>query len=262
MPTIYLPNQHIKRKMGGQRTDRQMLDRLKTPLDWVQRWVALWQGLVGFGVGKLVEAILKLYTNLSPIWITPIWLLIAAAVWAALAYWSKRKESPLQPAGARTSTQIVTQAVGLEDNIKHVEEFYKNNAGRLRDEIEKHFERLLAHFVTSAERERFLFRANVSGALASFHDTTWNSIFRSQLELLQELNARALTLDQARPFYDSAALANPALYSQYSFEQWLSYMRGQSIVLQDGNVLQITVRGTDFLRYLVLNRKSAKERFN
>jgi hypothetical protein len=239
-----------------------MLEKLKTPLDWIQRWVALWQGLVGFGFGKLVEAVLSHLTSLTKEWITPIWLLVAAAIWALLAYWSKWESHPLQKAGSETGTQIVTQAVGLESNIKHVEDFYRNTAGDYQSQVERHFERLLAHFVNLEDRLRFLFRANINGVITAFHDATWNWIFRSQLELLQELNTRAMTLTEAKPFFDAAAAANPKLYKGSTFEIWLSFLKNHEVVLQDGNVLQITVKGKDFLKYLVLQGKSAKERIN
>jgi hypothetical protein len=127
------------------------------------------------------------------------------------------------------------------------------------EEVEKHFYRMAAHFTDTAEREQFLVRTLSAGALTVLHDQTWQTIFRSQCDLLQELNTKpAMNLDQVKPFYDAAVAAHPEAYKERSFELWLSYMRGQNVILQDANVIQITIRGKDFLRYIVQEGRSVK----
>jgi len=49
-----------------------------------------------------------------------------------------------------------------------------------------------------------------------------------------------------------AKSANPILYSNYTFDQWLNFMLSQLlIVFVDGNAVGITVRGREFLKYVV-----------
>jgi hypothetical protein len=238
---------------------------VKISLDWLQRWIAvwnLWQFLAGLGIGTGVRAGLKAYTSISGTWITPIWLLASAAAMAFLMYWSKRKSSRSQSLPLGSGAQIVVQGMGLEENLKHVEDYYKKHSGQYMEEIQAHFQRMAAHFVDPIERERFLIRTISNGALAVLHDDVWRYIYRSQIDLLQDLNIQAMTLEQIKPYYDAAALANPDTYKQYSFELWLAFMRGKLLIVQDGNVVQITVRGKDFLRFLVQDSLPIKLKLN
>ncbi len=69
-----------------------------------------------------------------------------------------------------------------------------------------------------------------------------------------------MIVDGLRRFYNAAAAENPDVYQAYPFESWLGYMTGWAIIRQDGNVVQLTVRGKDFLKYLVLAGRSEKQR--
>ncbi len=90
---------------------------------------------------------------------------------------------------------------------------------------------------------------------------TWLTIYRSQIEALEELNtAGATVVGSLRRFYDSAAKAAPDFYRTTSFESWVHYMNAYALIRQDGNIVQITVRGKDFLKYLVTRGRSKKQR--
>jgi hypothetical protein len=237
----------------------------KKSLDWLQRWIAvwnLWQFVASLGIGTGVGAALRVFAHLPSIWIVPIALLVTAGVMALLAYASNHRSSGSQALPLGSGAQIVVQGMGLEENLKHVEDYYKKHNGRYMEEIQAHFQRMAAHFVDPVEREKFLIRTISNGALAVLHDESWRYIYRSQIELLQDLNIQAMTLEQIKPYYDAAALANPDTYKQYSFELWLSFMRGKLLIVQDGNVVQITVRGKDFLRFLVQDSLPIKSKLN
>lgn len=71
--------------------------------------------------------------------------------------------------------------------------------------------------------------------------------------MLLDMNGKNgwIALSDAKNYYDKAAVEYPAIYSQYSFEQWTAFMKGQQLILQHpSNMLEITVRGKDFLKYL------------
>jgi hypothetical protein len=78
----------------------------------------------------------------------------------------------------------------------------------------------------------------------------WWQIFGSQLRMLQTMNAKVLTLDVARQFYEQGPLTRPDFYKTYSFEQWLAFLRAAGFILESGNNVQITIRGREFLKYL------------
>lgn len=86
----------------------------------------------------------------------------------------------------------------------------------------------------------------------SLYDNAWLTIYRSQVLMLTELNRSLLRSEQVKTYYDDAARSNPELYANYSFDQWLGYLRGQVLLLEHpGQTFEITVRGKDFLKYIV-----------
>jgi len=102
------------------------------------------------------------------------------------------------------------------------------------------------------EREPTLIKLMATGTISYMYDRTWWTIYKSQLLALQELNSKILRREQVEAYYDAAADRYPEQYAHYSFEQWLSYMKGQVLILdQPGDAIGITVRGKDFLKYMV-----------
>jgi len=53
-----------------------------------------------------------------------------------------------------------------------------------------------------------------------------------------------------RPFYTLAVTQYEDLYANYSFEQWLAFLKDSLLIREDGGRLRITVRGREFLAYL------------
>jgi hypothetical protein len=111
------------------------------------------------------------------------------------------------------------------------------------------------------DREKFLIRLFASGVLIYLFDMIWFTIFQSQIKALEELNRRALTINEIRSFYDGAAANNPSVFQTYPFESWLTYMRSWLLILQ-GDSIQITIRGKEFLKYLIQKGHAASDRRN
>jgi hypothetical protein len=101
--------------------------------------------------------------------------------------------------------------------------------------------------------EGFLVKLIGVGLVSYFHDLAWSYVYRSQILMLMELNRRGgwIPILEAKPYYDKAATDYPEVYSHYSFDLWLSFMKQQEWFVQHpSNMLEITVRGKDFLKYL------------
>ena len=99
------------------------------------------------------------------------------------------------------------------------------------------------------------------GVLGFDYELTWAYIFKSQLLMLSELNRKMLTVSEVREFYNNAATENPIPYAKISFEQWLHYLKTKTLVIHHpSEMFEITVRGRDFLKYLVHCGHSANER--
>jgi hypothetical protein len=53
-----------------------------------------------------------------------------------------------------------------------------------------------------------LVKAIAAGGVSYLHDMTYSTIFRSQIDTLEELNAHgAVTADKIKPYYDAALAA-------------------------------------------------------
>ena len=82
---------------------------------------------------------------------------------------------------------------------------------------------------------------------------TWSTIFKSQILALQESMSRSgwLPSNDAKSFYDKAVAEYRQIYRNYSFDQWLAYMQGEQLIIKHpSNMLEITHRGNDFLKYV------------
>lgn len=189
------------------------------------------------------------------------WYVAAVLVALFLAFIfvsTRQRKAATQPS---TAIQAVEGPVAV--SVKAVDEYYKVGSGPFLDELEAHFQRLAVYHKDQKERERFLIRALAAGAASYLHDVSWFTIFRSQLNALNELNSKgAMIRDELRQFYNAAALLNPHLFNDYTFDSWVEYLESQTLIRQDGNIVQITVRGKDFLKYLVLRGFSASQRIN
>ncbi len=99
------------------------------------------------------------------------------------------------------------------------------------------------------------------GLISYIYDTIWWTIFRSQILALEALNKRVLRIEEIEEFYKAAARQYPKEYANRSFDLWMKYLMEYSLILeQPANSIGITIRGKDFLKYLVHWGRSANDR--
>jgi hypothetical protein len=113
------------------------------------------------------------------------------------------------------------------------------------------------------DKEGFYTRLIAVGLIAYVYDMIWSAIYKSQLLALLELNRRSgfLPLVQFKSYYDRAAIAFPTVYAHYSFDQWLAFMKTNLLILlHPSDMVEITVRGKDFLKYLLHWGRDAEQR--
>lgn len=76
-------------------------------------------------------------------------------------------------------------------------------------------------------------------------------IWGSQINLLDHLNTQdGQSREALRIFYDLGASQYPDVYKNYSYDQWLGFLKDQVLLREDNGMLRITVRGREFLLYL------------
>jgi len=97
-----------------------------------------------------------------------------------------------------------------------------------------------------------LVRYVASLKIAFDFEIIYGLIFGSQLNLLNYLNTQSMgqPAEALRTFYTLAASQYPQIYSGYTFEQWLGFLKDQILLREDAGRLQVTIRGREFLAYL------------
>jgi hypothetical protein len=232
------------------------VERAKSALEWLQHGDLIVRILGGLGGGQLVRAALVTWTHIPHVWVTAIWLIAVALFCWLLTLLGKRKvEKRNEPA----ETQIAATAPS-PPQFKDVDEFYKTYDNALLLESEEIIRKESQQYKPGNDRERFLIRTLASGAITYAFDVVWYTIYNSQLRLLDALNSKPLPVIEAKKYYEQASQNYPIQYLTYSFDQWLSYLHSWVMVVQNGDTIVISVRGREFLKYLVHQGRSASDR--
>lgn len=225
--------------------------KLKSALDWLQHGYLIVNLLLAAGAGQLVKAGLLAWTRISPDWITPIWLLFAAAVLLILRkIWGSPQSKQAQGGGQRVTVLPAAD----------VDEFYRNYDNGLLVEFEDDVRAQSAAYAQGATRENFLIRLLAVTRIRSIFDFVWLAIYRSQIKALEALNTRPHQVDELKAFYDEAVAQNPSAYERYSFNSWLAFMRSQVLINEQGDMVRISIRGREFLKNMVHLGRSAEDR--
>jgi hypothetical protein len=84
----------------------------------------------------------------------------------------------------------------------------------------------------------------------------YNLVYGSQLQILTHLNSVPRASEaELRPFYDAAVSQYPDVFRAYPFEPYINYLVSQHLITQQGNTFTITVKGREFLTYLIRQGK-------
>ena len=115
------------------------------------------------------------------------------------------------------------------------------------------------------DREGFYLKFISVGLLVYSYDTIWDVIYRSQLEALLDINRNngILPLAQVKTHYDQAAAAHSEEYKKGNviLENWLGFLIARTLVIRHpSDMIEITVAGKDFLKYLVHWGREANQR--
>lgn len=157
--------------------------------------------------------------------------------------------------------QALVPAGEVAQDVRQIDVLYNKIDVRLTGEVETAI-RGQAAKVAAGDRENWLIHGLVIGYIYFDYERIWFSIFGSQIGALQKLNDGAMRRQDLVPLYAVAAQLSPAVYTQYSFDQWIGYMRSQTLIREDGEFVSITVKGRDFLKFLIDEGRSSNQRAN
>ena len=192
------------------------IERATGALDWFGRGQIVYQVLIGLGLGAGLRAVLKMYTHINPLWITPIWLLTAAGVVALLVAGSKRLRKHLIHQGGQNQNIIANPSAADKGGIQLqiIESFYRGQEGPLLQEVQDSIREELERRKIGNEREVLLIRYLATVLVLGFFEATWYAIFGSQIRALEFLNKGLAKVEGLMPFYNHDLDKRP----QYTFE--------------------------------------------
>jgi len=174
---------------------------------YVMPWY-LWLGIVGLSLSVIIPAVIRMTR-------------------------SRKKPVPQQASGIVPGIPTLSALLGQGSNITFDTKRFFALAyySPITAEIEKNIKEV-ARQASPNDTEAFYSRFLGVGIVAYQHDETWWLIFGSQLDALADLNSRGLApLSDLKTHYDKAAVNYPSTYSNYSFEQWLEYMKTRLLLI-------------------------------
>jgi hypothetical protein len=212
-------------------------------------WVLLHAPSSPAGTGMTSQSTTGLSGVLTSLFVA-IGLIVLAAVLNLLAGWKRKPVNQIQQYAALQS--VAGMSVQPPVDFDATEFFRLAYHSDWTADIEKRI-RIAAHQNQPNDHETFYARFIGVGLVSYSHDITWAYIFKSQIVMLMELNQRngIMPLSAAKAHYDKAAIDYPAVYANYSFDQWMTFVKTNLLVLHHPtDMLEITTRGKDFLKYL------------
>jgi hypothetical protein len=153
------------------------------------------------------------------------------------------------PGGIPALSSLLGQNPNITFNAKNF--FALAHYSPVTAETEKNI-KIIAQQSSPLDKEAFYARFIGVGLVAYQHDVSWFTIYGSQLAALAELNVRGLIpVADLKKHYDKAVLDYPQAYSNYSFDQWMDFMKSRMLIASyPSQMVELSFNGKDFLKYL------------
>jgi len=91
-------------------------------------------------------------------------------------------------------------------------------------------------------------------------DVVYNNIFGSQIRILEYVNSHSRqTKDSVKFFYENAKKNHPKFYDNYLYEEYLNFLFVFNLIREDNGILNVTILGIDFLKYLTESNKDVNK---
>jgi hypothetical protein len=163
--------------------------------------------------------------------------------------------------GIPTLSALLEQNPSVEFDAKKF--FAQAYYSPITAEIEKNI-KVIAQQNSPNDKEAFYARFIGIGAIAYQYDVSWFTIFGSQLRALEETNSRGLIpVTDLKKHYEKAVVDYPKTFEDYSFDQWLGFMKSRMLIaVYPSQMVELSWGGKDFLKYLAHMAWNTKEKPN
>lgn len=230
-------------------------NKAKNWLEWAQLAKFVADLLVSAASWKVVKTMLGHVPQVSTDWASALSLFSAGIVLWLIVWWQQQygRKSGQQGTGLVQANSKTGLTAPPSDVWDYKDFFRLAYISPMQADIEQRIS-TAANAAQPNNREAFLLKVIGIGAIAYTYDTIWWSIYGSQLLFLLDLNRHhgMLPVNKAREYYDKAKNDFPQVYSTYSFDGWVTYMVSQLLIIRyASDMIEITHRGKDFLKYLL-----------
>jgi hypothetical protein len=232
-------------------------DRIKEILEWLHHAYWIREFVLSLGAWGVFMTWVEHRFNFPHEYKWPlVCLLVGSSMYLFVllrAWWRKRRPAVLpqvqSPAAILAGNANETLSPGID-----IEEFFRMayRSPPLEKESHKNM-RILARQKSPDDVEKFYLELIGVGLMAALYDSIWWPMFKSQLLALIEVNRNngVLPIGKAKDFYDKASEEYTQEYTNDNFGRWFSYLTKNLLVLHHASdMVEITVRGKDFLKYL------------
>lgn len=236
---------------------------LKDKLEWLHHVYWIGELLVSTGAWTAIVKWAIQHEYIAQIYEWPL-ILVLVGLSMFLLLWLfplKTKEKDPNVAQATSAALVISSPqAGVTPGVDFDQFFRAAYRTTIEAEVRQNF------YLTSRQRqpndpEKFYLDFIGIGFIAALYDSIWYPMFRSQLLALQEVNKHGglLPVAKVKEFYDAAAREFPGEYQTDTFERWLTYLTKNVLVIHHpSDMVEITVRGRDFLKFLAHWGRDAK----
>ncbi len=166
---------------------------------------------------------------------------------------------PQQTAVEPRDPRMLPTAGGEPSARLRTEDLLRDYASPMIMDRDREIRLVLDRLETQADREKILIRYLAGLQVYREFERTYYAIYGSQIMALADLNSagvEGLPVARIRMFYDNAAATNPDAYENYTFDQWVGFLKLNNLVreTQNGLGLGIAPMGHEFLIHLPRSR--------
>lgn len=160
------------------------------------------------------------------------------------------------------ANQQITASEKKSEEISHIDRvvglFRPETIEMFREEVSKETE--VSNLKTSDEKiERLTNYSSLLYIMRHF-DNLYNNIFGSQIRILEYINSHSqITRESTKFIYENAKKNNPKFYENYSYNNYLNFLFDYILIREDDGILNITILGVDFLKYLTESNKNVNK---
>ena len=161
--------------------------------------------------------------------------------------------------GVHTYDEAQQQQATLPQQPDALAQFLEGYHSPLLLEIESNLEQeLVSRGLTNVNDANRALRKSLAGLLLILEfEKLENLIWASQVQALHFLNGRSPTGPaNIEPFFTEAVAANPRMFEDRTFQEWLGFLTSQTLALVNEHGISITVRGREYLKWRVDQARS------